>query len=226
MFASLYEEIERWAMIVCVTYENIYKYGMAFRSQFYLRHQCFIERQNYNVSKYNGMEFDQYDNPAAIYLVYLSPQGEAWGCSRLTPVTQGSMVKHLWPELVDHPEDVFVHGVWEGTRFCIDKTLPVDVRKNICRELVVAYFEAGLEFGIQKIIGVMQPLIFRKVFGSAGCKYNLLGQKMKITSGETIAAAVMNVTPSALEDIRETTGIFEQVIVNGSNQAKNERHAA
>ena len=77
------------------------------------------------------MEWDQYDTPAAIYLVYLSPEGEAWGCSRLTPVERGSMLKDLWPELVDKPDNVFVPGVWEGTRFCIEKTLPTDSAKDM-----------------------------------------------------------------------------------------------
>ncbi|MGB9154795.1 MAG: acyl-homoserine-lactone synthase [Alphaproteobacteria bacterium] len=199
-------------MIVCVKYENLDQYGKAFHSQFCLRHQCFIERQNYNVSKYNGMEFDQYDTPAAVYLVYLSPEKEALGCSRLTPVDRGSMLADLWPGLVDHPEEAFTPGAWEGTRFCIAKSLPMDVRQRICRELVIGYFEAGLDIGIKNIIGVMPPLILRTVFGGAGCQYDLLGKRMRIPSGEMIAAATMQITSDALHNVRKATGIFESVI--------------
>lgn len=200
-------------MIVCVKYENLYKYGAAFHSQFCLRHQCFIERQNYKVAKYNGMEFDQYDTPAAVYLVYLSPMGKAWGCSRLTPIDQGSMLQDLWPELVDRPEVAFASNTWEGTRFCIQKTLPVALRQRICKELVVSYFEAALDIGMEKIIGVMPPFIFKRVFGNAGCHYEFLGKQMKISSGETIAAALMHTTIDALAAVREATGIYEPVIV-------------
>lgn len=199
-------------MLVCATYENLHKYGYAFYSQFCLRHRCFIERQNYNVSKHNGMEFDQYDTPAAVYLIYLSPEGKAWGCSRLTPVEHGSMLQDLWPDLVNKPDEVFMPGIWEGTRLCIEKDLPVEVRQRICRELVLGYFEAGLEMGMKKIIGVMPPFIFRKVFGAAGCQYDFLGKKLKLPCGDVVAAATMNVTHDALEAVRKVSGIFVPVI--------------
>jgi len=199
-------------MIICVTYENLSQYGKAFYDQFRLRHECFVERQNYNVWVHNGMEFDQYDSPAAIYLAALSPEKELLGCSRLTPTCHKSMLKELWPELVEHPQDVFFPGTWEGTRFCIKKSLSPDIREKVCRELVVGYFEIGLSFGINKIIGVMQPFIFRRVFGRAGCSYNFLGQKMKLPSGEIIAAAAMDITQEALNEVRKKTGIFNTVV--------------
>jgi N-acyl-L-homoserine lactone synthetase len=213
-------------MIVCVKYENLYQYGKAFHAQFCLRHQCFIERQNYNVSKYNGMEFDQYDTPAAVYLVYLSPEGEALGCSRLTPVDRGSMLADLWPELVENPQETFTPGAWEGTRFCIAKSLPADVRQRICRELVIGYFEAGLDIGIRNIIGVMPPLILRKVFGDAGCQYDLLGKRMRIPSGEMIAAASMKINLDALNKARKATGIFESVISEEETEKQRDRKVA
>lgn len=213
-------------MIVRVTYENLDKYGRAFYAQFCLRNRCFIERQNYNVLQYKGMEFDQYDTPAAVYLVALSPDGEAWGCSRLTPVSLGSMLKDLWPHLVDRPADVFRPGVWEGTRFCVDKTLAVEVRQRVCRELVVGYFEAGLAAGMQKIIGVMPPFILRSVFRRAGCTYQLLGPKARIESGDIVAAASMDITAEALLRVRATTGLADRVTAGDEIDAPIRRKAA
>jgi acyl homoserine lactone synthase len=75
------------AMISCITCENIHLFGPAFHSQFRLRYRAFIERQDYNVRIYNGMEYDQYDTPASHYLVYHTGEGRALGVSRLTPTT-------------------------------------------------------------------------------------------------------------------------------------------
>lgn len=213
-------------MIVCVKYENLYLYGQAFHSQFRLRHECFIERQDYNVSECRGMEFDQYDTPAAVYLVYLSPEGEAWGCSRLTPVSHGSMLKDLWPELVDQPESVFKAGVWEGTRFCIKKDLPADLRLQICREIVIGYLEAGIGMGAERIIGVMPPFIFKKVFINSGCHHEFLGKKIKISSGEIIRAASIAVTQDSLDNARETTGIFGNIIAHNETATLGSRRVA
>jgi acyl homoserine lactone synthase len=205
-------------MIVHINYENLHKYADAFRAQFRLRHECFIERQDYQAFKWRGMEYDQYDTPAANYLVYLSPEGEAWGCSRLTPVMHRSMLKDLWPQLVDDPAHVYRPDVWEGTRFCVKKNLRAELRLKIRRELALGYVESGLEAGIVKVIGVMPPLIFKRVFIDAGCHYQFLGEQMKIASGETIVAASIDVSVTALAHMQEISGIYDKVITeDGDN---------
>ena len=200
-------------MLVCVTIDSIHKYGAAFRAQYKLRHKVFIERENYQVPAYNNMEYDQYDTPAAMYLVYLAPNGDAWGCARLTPTAQGSMLKDIWPELVQNPDRVFQQNVLEGTRFCIEKSLPAEMRRKICQELVIGYLEVGLAFGYEKIIGVMHPYIFRKVFGDCGINYSFLGGKIKLPSGDMIAAGEMEITHEVLEKARLTTGIHSQLLM-------------
>ena len=201
-------------MITCVTYDNLDKNSYAFRAQFRLRHECFIERQDYSVAQYNGMEFDQYDTPAAIYLVYVGCDDTAWGCSRLTPVSCGSMIKDLWPQLVDRPDEIFTPTTWEGTRFCIKKSLPTNIRQRICVELAIAYLEAGIKMGMEQIIGVMPPYILKRVFGNAGCRYSYLGKSARIHSGETIVAASMPVTIEALNGVKSKTNIYEKVIID------------
>ncbi|MCK4944839.1 MAG: autoinducer synthesis protein [Alphaproteobacteria bacterium] len=210
-------------MISCVNYENLQQFGKAFSSQFRLRYRCFIERQKYNVSSYNEMEYDQYDTPASAYFVYESPDGEALGCSRLTPVSQGSMLQDLWPDLVDNPDHLYTNNVWEGTRFCIDKRLPPNLRQQICRELVLAYLEFGLNNGVQKIIGVMPPLIFKRVFGRAGCEYDLLGPEKIIDDGDVIRAAALVVSAERLIRVRKKTGISQSVLNTGIVLSTNQK---
>src|ERR1700693_3922836 len=65
--------------------------------------------------------------------------------------------------------------VWEGSRFCIDQTLPPQSRKRIAQEIVVGYLEAGLRYGIEGIVGLMYPAYWRSLFTSAGWEINYMG---------------------------------------------------
>ncbi len=111
-------------MISCISCENIHEFGPAFHSQFRLRHGGFVERQQYDVSVYDGMEFDRYDTPASRYLVYHTDEGQALGVSRLTPTVLSCMLKDLWPDLVADKSLLQSEAVWEGTRYCVDKDAP------------------------------------------------------------------------------------------------------
>lgn len=206
-------------MISAISYENIHECGTAFAAQFRLRHRAFMIRQAYEVFSYNGMEYDQYDTPATIYLVYQSEKtGEALGTARLTPISQHCMIKDLWPDLIDDPACLLTPpNVWEATRFCIEKSLPVADRIRISRELVIAQIEAGLLAGIDSIIGIMPTFILNSVYKKAGCEFELLGP-MKRIDGFKIKAAKMVISEDQLKRVRKETGIYKFVLkLNGGN---------
>jgi N-acyl-L-homoserine lactone synthetase len=73
-------------MIEFVTVENVNQFlGNPLADQHRLRYRSIIERQNWDVPNYCQMEFDQYDNPAAKYLVYRDEKYVARGVSRFYP---------------------------------------------------------------------------------------------------------------------------------------------
>ena len=137
-------------MISCISCENAHLFGSAFHSQFQLRYRAFIERQDYDVRIYKGMEYDQYDTPASHYLVYHTPDGRALGVSRLTPTTQGCMLKDLWPGMVEDKallqsaaglgRDPLLHR--QGRR--------AGFENPIIHEMAIAYLEFGLRAGPHK----------------------------------------------------------------------------
>jgi acyl homoserine lactone synthase len=47
------------------------------------------------------MEYDQYDTPAATYLVWLDGSGVARGCVRVTPTDRPYMIRDNWPEMCE-----------------------------------------------------------------------------------------------------------------------------
>jgi N-acyl-L-homoserine lactone synthetase len=198
-------------MISCISSANIHQFGPAFHSQFRLRYGGFIERQHYDVSVYDGLEFDRYDTPASRYLVYHTNDGEALGVSRLTPTMLSCMLKDLWPHLVDDKSLLQSAMIWEGTRYCIDKDLAPELRQRIVHEMACAYLEFGLSLGLQKIIGLMPTYIYRSVFERPGIDMDYLGP-VELIGRHRCRAVAIPVNAHQLANVRRKTGISSNVL--------------
>lgn len=180
-------------MICYIDYKNMHLHGSLLLSQHKLRYRSFIERQSYDVFNYEGLEYDQYDNPSAKYIVYKSTKSQAVGVCRFTPVSHRSMLQDLFPEMVKDHGIFLKNDVWEGTRFCVDKSLSPEMREKVIRDLVNAYFVFGFRNKVSSIIGIMPSYILRQVFRKNGCAYNHLG-KLKIIDEQRIQAAALDIT--------------------------------
>jgi N-acyl-L-homoserine lactone synthetase len=198
-------------MISCISCSNIHEFGPVFHSQFRLRYEEFVQRQDYEVPVYDGMEFDQYDTPASRYLVYHTDDGHALGVSRLTPTSLSCMLKDLWPQLVEDKALLKAETIWEGTRYCIDKNVAPEVRQRIVQEMACAYLEFGLEQGLTKIIGLMPTYIYRSVFERPGIEMEYLGPVQAIGRHKCRAVAIP-VTAQQLANVRRKTGIAQSVL--------------
>lgn len=208
-------------MIDVVSLENAHLFGPALASQHRLRYRVFVERQCWDVPRYNGMEYDQFDTPAAVYLIYRDRFGEARGISRLIPTTQPYMIKEIWADMVDRPDLPAEPAVWEATRFGIDYDLDPALRRRISAELVLACQEFGLAHGIRQYLVLMPALIIRKVIGGAGCRYQWLGEQRRVDKYR-VAAASVEVSPQDLAAARNRLGIHQPVL----NMPHTEKEAA
>lgn len=198
-------------MITCVTCENLHEFGSLWHRQFLLRFEGFIERQDYDVRTFRGMEYDQYDTPATAYLVYHTDAGEVLGVNRLTPVTQGCMLKDLWPALVQDQALLTSPAVWEGTRYCISKDVSPDLRQRIIYEMAVAYLEFGLEQGLDWIVGMMPTFIYRSVFERPGIEMRYLGD-VSLIGRHKVRAVAIPVEAQQLANVRHKTGITHRIL--------------
>jgi acyl homoserine lactone synthase len=200
-------------MIEFVTVENVNEFsGNALAAQHRLRYRSIIERQDWDVPNYGEMEFDQYDNPAAKYLVYRDENYIARGVSRFYPTTLRYMLEQLFPHFVTDRDIPKSQHVWEGSRFCIDQTLPPQARKRIAHEIVVGYLETGLRYGIEGIVGLMYPAYWRSLFASAGWEMKFMGEVTLLDDGNKARAAWLPVSESILARVRTTTGIHETIV--------------
>jgi len=187
-------------MINVIQYKNLSLHGELYIDQFRLRHQEFIERQNYEVKSYKNMEFDEYDTPASEF-------GRALGVSRLTPTIVSCMLYEQWPHVLSEPESIISPYTWEGTRFCIDSTLPPPIRRKIAQELCFAYLEVGLQLGIKNVVGFMHTLVLRSLFGRCGLFYKPLGEICEVGGHQRLQAAIMEISYEQLEKLRTVTGL-------------------
>ena len=70
--------------IECVTLETAHLFpGNPIAAQHRLRYRAIIERQQWDVPVINGLEYDNYDNPSAVYLIYRDHNLITRGATRL-----------------------------------------------------------------------------------------------------------------------------------------------
>lgn len=198
-------------MIECLSIETAHLFGDALASQHRLRRQVFVERQNWDVPTYKDMEFDQYDTPAAHYLVWRDEAEVVRGVTRFGSTERPYMIKDHWPDMVSRGPLPETHDVWEATRFGIDRSLEPAVRKRVVAEMVCAYLEFGLRMGFKWVLGATPTLIWRAVFIRNGWDVDYLGEPRKL-GVDNVVAGVMPVTPEYLARVRAKTGIRYPVL--------------
>ena len=196
-------------MIDCVTWETAHLFGEAWISHHRLRHRLFVDRQGWEVPTYNSLEYDQFDTPAAVYLLWRDEVGQARGVTRLIPTERPYMLKEIWPDMVDTlPSSA---SVWEATRIGVDRDLDSATRSRVCGELVAGCLEYGLQNGISRYIFLMPLAIIRTLLVRAGCPVALISEPRSIDN-HLVAAAEVKISELALAEVRRRKAITGPVL--------------
>lgn len=205
-------------MIECFTYETAHHFGDALASQFRLRHKVFVERQQWGVPQWRGMEYDQYDTPATVYCVWRDADAQVRGVARLAPTTIPYMIKDLWPDLVTTrplPEQA---DIWESTRLGIDHDLPKETRRRVLSELTLAYIEASLDLGVRGLIGIGYAWCWDHSFTRQGWPVEPLGPMADI-DGQPSYVGLLPVSETVLASVRAATGVHSPVLRTARDRA-------
>lgn len=187
--------------IVILDWENVHLHGDVWISHHRLRHRLFVERLGWEVPSFKAMEYDQFDTPAAKYVLWVDDNNKARGMVRLIPTIEPYMVRSLWPDWLEDalPEDPHI---WEATRFGCDRDLPQQMRRQIITDLICACQSFGVANGITKYLSVMPLGIFKRVIKAAGCPVDLLSER-RLMAGHPTAVAYIDVSQDILETVRE-----------------------
>lgn len=210
--------------VVCINWETVHLYGEAWASHFRLRHRIFRQRQGWQLPSWDGMEYDQFDTPAARYLLWLDEEQQARGVTRLIPTTRPYMLKTLWPDWIreDLPR---TPTVWEATRFGCDRDLPAECRRRIVAELICACQEFGLKNNVTKYLGIMPVALFKRVIAAAGCPVEILSPPRQM-AGQTTAAGYIQVSASVLARVRARRDVAPGILQEEPHLAQSAPSAA
>lgn len=194
-------------MIYCINHQTLQHFGALLISNFRLRYRMIVEGQYWDVGRFQGMEYDQYDTPAAAHLVWADDKGAVRGSLRVAPTDRPYMIRDLWPDMVAAGPLPHSLSVWEASRFCVDHALPSPLRHRVKQELVCALLEFGLKNDVSEMIGVMPDKFWKSCFISNGWDIEYLGSGKTVDSGDVIIAGRMPVTLGVLRAVRAKTGI-------------------
>ncbi|WP_404384631.1 acyl-homoserine-lactone synthase [Caenispirillum salinarum] len=198
-------------MLDCLTWGTAHHFGDALAGQHRLRYRVFVQRAGWNVPHINEMEWDQYDTPAAHYLVWRDDNGEARGVVRFSPTNVPYMIADIWPEMVTDvplPRDTLT---WEATRLAVDPSASPALRRQIRREMVVGIMEFGLMYGVQRYIHLMPPTFVRSFLLGNGMNTWAVGPTRRI-DGVPCAVWLTEVSAERLETVRKVTGVRQPVL--------------
>lgn len=207
-------------MVDFVTLSSLSEFeGNPILEQHRLRYKSVILRQNWQVPHYQKLEYDEYDNPVAKYLIYRGKNGEALACSRFCPTNHPYMLEEKFGEYISKIPMPKSKHIWEGSRLCIDHTLPAKERKLISNRLIVGYLEMALLFNVEAIVGLMYPACWQSVFIKAGWDIEFIGDVLRLDDGHKAQAAWLPVNKQVLDKVRVTTGIRSSLLKFGDYDA-------
>ncbi|GBQ31146.1 acyl-homoserine-lactone synthase [Gluconacetobacter sacchari] len=209
-------------MIDLLTLETAHYMGTALRDQYRFRYKQFVMREKWDVPSYRGMEYDQFDTPAAAYLVWRDDEGSVRGLVRLLPTIRPYMTESLWPELIPDTGAPRSPDIWENTRFGVDGDLPAAVRKQVSAELIVASIEFALSQQISAYLIVSPRAVLDRTLPRAGLRPEV--QKSAVlASGHAVSSAYVQVSEDVLVAVRRRLGLTHAIL---RHYEQEQRHAA
>lgn len=144
-------------MIEAFSLATAHLLGDALASQARLRYRVFVQSRSLDHAYFDGLEYDEFDTPAAVYLVWRDQQHTVRGLARLLRTTRPYMLQSYWPFLVASGVPPRADDIWEVTRVCVDKDFDPTLRQRIFPELLCAIQEYFRLYGIRAMIGVTRP---------------------------------------------------------------------
>lgn len=197
-------------MIDAFSVETAHLLGDALPALHRLRHKIFVERHGYQVPTFRGMEWDAFDTPAAVYLLWRDDLHKVRAIARLIPTTFPYMIKELWPELIYGRELPCRPDVWEVTRLGVDRGLAPALRRRVFGEMMCGCGEFGRKMAIKEYYLVTHPRVIRSIEAN-GCRVRLLGETRSIGRCVVTAAGV-EVSAEAIATLRRTYSLPPRVL--------------
>ncbi len=170
-----------------LSWSNLHLKGDLWIQHHGLRYQSFVDRQGWEVPSHDQLEWDQYDNPRAIYIL-ISEQGRCLACCRLISTIHPYMIEEVFPDFLPYAPPK-KPNVWEASRIAVDSSLTAVKRNQALQELILAIQQFGIDQGIDKYLGLMPIAIFKKTLIRNGVRVRIHEAQAKAIDGKKTAVA-------------------------------------
>src|SRR5436190_15688462 len=102
-------------MIEAFSLATAHLYQDALAAQARLRYQVFVQQRGLAHSSFDSLEFDEFDTPSAVYLVWRDDDRVVRGLARLLRTDRPYMLASYWPYLVESRDLPATDTIWEVT---------------------------------------------------------------------------------------------------------------
>ena len=202
-------------MITAFNTETAHQYGDEYPMMLKCRHREFVERSGYEVPTYNGMEYDQYDTPAAVYLTWRDENKTLRAGIRMKPTDRAYMIRDLWPQTVKDIELPNSPGTWEVSRLFVDRNMPQPLRRQAHGEILCGMLEFGLHHDITDYIAIAAPHLWQHTFRKCGWPATPIGPVVDIGYSEKVQTCIMRVSEDIQMDVQSIMDINYSVVPPG-----------
>ena len=183
-----------------INWVNIHLKGDLWAQHHRLRYQSFVDRQGWNVPNHIQMEWDQYDNPRATYIL-IEENGQCLACCRLVSSTHPYMIEEIFPDLLPYAPPKVNH-IWEASRIAVAQHIPANQRQTALQGLIIAIQQFGLDNGIDKYLGLMPMAIFKRTLIRNGVRVDIHKDHAKDIDGKLTAIADIYVDQVTIDFLR------------------------
>ena len=176
------------------------------RAMFAARKEVFVDLLKWDLPVLDGrFEIDQFDTPAAHYLILADEWGRHRASARLLPTDSSHLLGDLSPFLCDGPVPAGPN-VREITRFCLDRNQTAGERRMARNQLVTALAEHALATGITDYTGVAEIGWLQQIL-QFGWLCRPPGRPLR-QDGRTLAALHIQIDERTIDGLKRG-GVFE-----------------
>jgi acyl homoserine lactone synthase len=192
------------AVIQLITPEHHQYFTEPLHQMHRLRCRVFKERLDWGVEVREGLEVDRFDGLRPVYLLQRASDACIQGCVRLLPTTGSTMLRDVFPELLDGKAMPAGPDVWESSRFAVDmpagnKSPSVGLSQPTF-ELFAGMIEFGLSRSLIDIVTVTD-LRVERILRRASWPLRRIAEPRTIGS-TTAVAGYLEISIEALASVR------------------------
>lgn len=179
-----------------------------------LRYRVFKDRLQWDVQISGDMEIDEFDAIDPVYLIQRASDYRIQGCVRMLPSVGPTMLRDVFPALLDGKSLQADPSVWESSRFALDVSnegrSTIHGLTSATYELFAGMIEFGLSRSLTDIVTVTD-IRMERLLRRAGWPLRRTGQPRKFGRTEAVAG-FLEISPECLTRVR-TAGELQSPVL-------------